>query len=388
MSNTGYFDRQNLVLGEEVGEVIRNTRILVVGIGAGGNELLKNLVLMGFGKFTLVDFDPIENTNLSRTTLFTKKDIGKSKALVAAERLTEMCLHESPNIVGLNAKIQDIGRRMFLNHDLVVCCVDTKNARVYINDWCVRLKKPFFEMGFEKFVVQISFFPNQSISDPCLRDFIGNTSMSGRRQSCSKLKMHDTQLRHIPTIQVAAALAGVFIATEIILFLKGESRLKNKMMQYAAQYHRVLEIDIEKSEQCSAHSDHDLPRYSSNLNSKNTFKELFEEFRNEHNLECYISWQEEFIYKVECENCRKDIFIKRFKSEVYDNERWCSDCRSTYREDHPVTSNWLINKNLFLTNEKHTFFLNIPMSEFGVVSNDILVLNVLNNDLEKILVEL
>ena len=63
MSDPGFFARQNLVLGEEVGDVIRNTRILVVGVGAGGNELLKNLVLMGFGNFTLVDFDPIENLN-------------------------------------------------------------------------------------------------------------------------------------------------------------------------------------------------------------------------------------------------------------------------------------------------------------------------------------
>lgn len=388
MSDSGFFARQSLVLGVEVGDIIRNTRILVVGVGAGGNELLKNLALMGFGNFTLVDFDPIENTNLSRTTLFTKKDIGKSKALVAAERLTEICLHESPNIVGLNAKIQDIGRQIFLNHDLVVCCVDTKNARVYINDWCVRLKKPFFEMGFEKFVVQISFFPNQSLSDPCLRDFIGNTDMSGRRQSCSKLKMRDTQLRHIPTIQVAAALAGVFIATEIILFLKGESRLKNKMMQYAAQYHRVLEIDIEKSESCFAHSNHDLPIYSCNLNYTNTFKELLVELKNEHNLECYVSWPEEYIYAVECEKCKKEIYIKKFKSEVYDNERWCLDCRFDYTEDHPVTSKWKINKSLFLTNEKHVFFLNLPMSEFGVASSDIVELNVLNNDLEKILVKL
>jgi adenylyltransferase/sulfurtransferase len=386
MSNSDFFARQTLVLGEEVGDVIRNTRILVIGVGAGGNELLKNLILMGFGNFTLVDFDPIENTNLSRTTLFTKKDIGKSKALVAAERLTEMCLHDSPNIVGLDVKIQDIGRQIFINHDLVVCCVDTKNARVYINDWCVRLKKPFFEMGFEKFVVQISFFPNQSISDPCLRDFIGNTPISGRRQSCSKLKMFDTQLQHIPTIQVAAALAGVFIATEIILFLKGESRLNNKMMQYAAQYHRVLEIDIEQSDQCSAHNSHELPIYSSKLNYTNTFKELFEELKNEQNLECYISWPEEFIYQVECEKCKKEILIKKFKSEVFDHERWCSDCRWAYTEDHPVTSKWSINKSLFLTNEKHTFFLNLPMSEFGVVNEDIIELFVLNDEIQKVLV--
>jgi len=147
------------VIGEETNEKIKSTSILVVGVGAGGNELLKNLILMGFGHFTIIDFDFIEDSNLSRTTLFRKSDIGKSKAVTAAERLLEYSLHECPVINGIHGNImQDIGPGIFLNHDIVVCCVDTFQARAYINDWCVRLKKPFFEMGFEKMNVDICFF--------------------------------------------------------------------------------------------------------------------------------------------------------------------------------------------------------------------------------------
>jgi molybdopterin/thiamine biosynthesis adenylyltransferase len=45
-----YFARQELVLDGEMGSRIRQTRVLVVGAGAGGNEVLKNLALMGFGQ--------------------------------------------------------------------------------------------------------------------------------------------------------------------------------------------------------------------------------------------------------------------------------------------------------------------------------------------------
>jgi adenylyltransferase/sulfurtransferase len=349
--------------------------------------VLKNLALMGFGNFTIVDFDPIEDSNLSRTTLFSKSDIGKSKAEIAATALQQISLHESPNIQGINVKIQEVGKQVFLDNDIVICCVDTMDARAYINDWCVRLQKPFFEMGFEKFTVQISFFPNEKPTDACLREVIGFGDFTGTRQSCSKLKMIDTKLAHIPTIQVAAALAGVFVATEIILFLKGESRLKNKVLQYSAAYHRILEIDYPQSEKCHLHEGVNYQFFETSLNAKtNTFKDLLTELKNKLNSDFYINWNEEFIYSMKCENCGKVMEIKKFKSEIYDNERWCADCQNKYDESKGVEAKWLINKELFLTNSNHRFFLELPMSDFGIKENDIIIVNNLQSSTDKILV--
>jgi adenylyltransferase/sulfurtransferase len=376
-----------LVLNQETGEKIKVAKILVIGAGAGGNELLKNLALMGFGNFTIVDFDPIEASNLSRTTLFSKEDIGKSKAEIAANALQQIALHESPSIKGINAKIQDVGKQVFLDNDIVVCCVDTMDARAYINDWCVRLKKPLFEMGFEKFTVQISFFPNELSTDACLREAIGFGYFTGTRQSCSKLKMVDTKLVHIPTIQVAAALAGVLVAIEIISFLKGESRLKNKVLQYAADYHRILEIEYPQSEKCHLHENVNYQEFQSKLDVKtNTFKDLLTELEDKLNADFYINWDEEFIYSMECESCGKEMIVKKFKSDVYDNNRWCADCTDKYNESEGVKAKWLINKELFLTNPNHKFFLELPMSDFGIKGNDIIMVNNLQSSNNKILV--
>jgi len=387
MTTKNYFDRQERVIGKEVGEKIKNTKILVVGAGAGGNEVLKNLALMGFGNFTIVDFDPIEDSNLSRTTLFSKGDIGKSKAEIAAKALQQVSLHELPNIQGINAKIQDVGKQIFLDNDIVICCVDTMDARAYINDWCVRLKKPFFEMGFEKFTVQISFFPNENPTDACFREVIGFGDFAGTRQSCSKLKMVDTKLEHIPTIQVAAALAGVLVATEIIMFLKSESRLKNKVLQYAADYHRILEIDYLQSERCYLHEEVNYQFFKSDLSvTTNTFKDLLTDLKDKLNSDFYINWNEEYISSMECESCGKEMSIKKFKSEIYDNERWCPVCQDKYNENEGVKAKWLINKELFLTNSNHKFFLELPMSDFGIKENDIIIVNNLQSNNDKILV--
>lgn len=378
-----YFARQNLIIDNETGLKIRQTKVLVIGAGAGGNELLKNLALMGFGNFTIVDFDPIESSNLSRTTLFTKEDVGKPKAEVAADVLKKVSLHESPNITAINAKIQEVGKQVFLDNDIVVCCVDTANARAYISDWCVKLQKPFFEMGFEKFVIQISFFPNETKTDSCLREIIGFGEFSGKRQSCSKLKMNDTNLQHIPTIQVAAAFAGVFVATEIILFLQGKSKLKNKMLQYSAEYHRCNVIEAPQSTKCFIHKDNELKIVESTLNNEATVSELLFQTKNVVNEECLLRLEDEFILTMDCEECEKEIQINKFKSEVYDQERWCKDCLAEGKyEEIPISRNWKIIREINLINKKHTDFLQMKLSTFSVRNNDLIRVDSLN-DLSK-----
>lgn len=54
-------------------EKVAAARIMVVGCGALGNEVLKNLALLGAGHLTLVDFDRVEPRNLSRSILFTEQ---------------------------------------------------------------------------------------------------------------------------------------------------------------------------------------------------------------------------------------------------------------------------------------------------------------------------
>jgi len=382
MSNDNFHARQNLVLKQGTGEKIKNTKILVVGAGAGANEVLKNLVLMGFGNLTIVDFDTIEVSNLSRTTLFTKEDRGLAKAEIAAIRLNQYVLHESPDIKSIKSKIEDVGKQVFLEHDIVVSCVDDTNARAYINDCCVLFGKPFLEMGFEKFVIQISFFPNEHSEAPCLRELIGMGSFAKGLNSCSKLKMDDKELQHIPSIQVAAAFAGVFVATEIVLYLQNDSKLKNKILQYAAEYHNCMVVDVNRNNTCFLHGMRTKDIYHSKFGKTDTFKSILEDINNKYKDEFQISFIEDsdgFVYSFECEHCQRVIPVKSFRYRIFDKERWCINCREFY-EERPISTNWNIIKELNLINKNHKDYLEIPIEEFGFKEKDVVAADNLLND--------
>jgi len=66
-------------------ERLASARVLVVGAGALGNEVVKNLALLGVGTTFLIDLDEVEPSNLSRSVLFRARDGGRAKAEVAAE---------------------------------------------------------------------------------------------------------------------------------------------------------------------------------------------------------------------------------------------------------------------------------------------------------------
>src|SRR5437660_2379570 len=69
---------------------LADAKVLVVGAGALGNEIVKNLALLGVGHVLIADLDRIENSNLSRSVLYRAADNGQYKATVAARAAQEI----------------------------------------------------------------------------------------------------------------------------------------------------------------------------------------------------------------------------------------------------------------------------------------------------------
>ncbi|XP_019510018.1 PREDICTED: SUMO-activating enzyme subunit 2 [Hipposideros armiger] len=119
-------------LPRELAEAVAGGRVLVVGAGGIGCELLKNLVLTGFSHIDLIDLDTIDVSNLNRQFLFQKKHVGRSKAQVAKESVLQF--YPKANIVAYHDSIMnpDYNVEFFRKFILVMNALDNRGEIILI----------------------------------------------------------------------------------------------------------------------------------------------------------------------------------------------------------------------------------------------------------------
>lgn len=128
---------------------LARARIMVVGAGALGNEVIKNLALVGAGLVVIVDFDTVEATNLSRSVLFREADCGRPKAETAAAAARE--LNPGCDVRAIVGRIPEAtGAGLLAAMDLVIGCVDNREARLWINRLCWRTGRPWVDGGIQE----------------------------------------------------------------------------------------------------------------------------------------------------------------------------------------------------------------------------------------------
>ncbi|KAJ3763848.1 NEDD8 activating enzyme [Lentinula raphanica] len=132
---------EGFMAGEGVKDFLRNqAKILVIGAGGLGCEILANLALSGFKDIHVIDMDTIDISNLNRQFLFRQKDVGKSKAIVAAEFIMNRV--PGVKVTPYFGKIQDKDDDYYLQFNLVICGLDSVEARRWINATLVNLVDP------------------------------------------------------------------------------------------------------------------------------------------------------------------------------------------------------------------------------------------------------
>lgn len=144
--------------GDEVKSFFRDqAKILVIGAGGLGCEILANLALTGFKDIHVIDMDTIDISNLNRQFLFRQKDVGKPKATVAAEFIMRRV--PGVKVTPYFGKIQDKDDAYYMQFNLVICGLDSVEARRWINATLVNLidednpesLKPLIDGGTEGF---------------------------------------------------------------------------------------------------------------------------------------------------------------------------------------------------------------------------------------------
>ncbi|KAL2020536.1 hypothetical protein VTK56DRAFT_8336 [Thermocarpiscus australiensis] len=142
-------------LGRSLNAHVKQSRVLMVGAGGIGCELLKNLVLTGFGEVHVVDLDTIDLSNLNRQFLFRQEHIKKSKALVAKEAAEKF--NPAVKIVAHHANIKDpeFSIEWFSGFKIVFNALDNLEARRHVNKMCLAADVPLIESGTTGFNGQV-----------------------------------------------------------------------------------------------------------------------------------------------------------------------------------------------------------------------------------------
>ncbi|KAL4800756.1 hypothetical protein BDV19DRAFT_2609 [Aspergillus venezuelensis] len=157
LSKPGPFSDSDWVPGGETINALEDSKILVIGAGGLGCEILKNLALSGFKDIHVIDMDTIDISNLNRQFLFRQSDIGKPKAEVAASFVEKRV--KGVKITPFVGKIQDKDEDYYLQFKIIVCGLDSIEARRWINSTLVGMVdmdnpeslKPLIDGGTEGF---------------------------------------------------------------------------------------------------------------------------------------------------------------------------------------------------------------------------------------------
>lgn len=131
LERSSAFAQEDYEPGQDNLERLSDVKILIVGAGGLGCELLKSLAYMGFSNIDIIDMDIIDLSNLNRQFLFRMGDIGRSKAEVAAEFIQKRV--PNCNVKAHFKKIQDMDTEFYRSFNIIVCGLDSIVARRWIN---------------------------------------------------------------------------------------------------------------------------------------------------------------------------------------------------------------------------------------------------------------
>ncbi len=201
-------------------EQVAAARIAVIGAGAVGNEVVKNLALLGVGEIDVFDFDVVERHNLTRSVLLRESDVGRDKCEAVAERARELDPHVTVRSVpGDFWDTLSLGR--LEGYDCAIAAVDNLEARLRLNQMCQIAGVDLVNAGLDSRWVTVESFPFGSTPGvACYECTLPDTAYArvAERYSCGGLRRRAQLERRIPTTVVTASIAGALVASTALRF--------------------------------------------------------------------------------------------------------------------------------------------------------------------------
>ncbi|MBN2154483.1 MAG: ThiF family adenylyltransferase [Candidatus Lokiarchaeota archaeon] len=174
------YDRQFRLQGWNQ-SILKNSRVLMVGVGGLGCEIAKNLTMVGVGHIDLVDLDVIEHSNLNRQMLFIGAKVARPKALAAVDMLKKI----NPNITikGYRSSLEQLPPVLYKKADVIISGLDSMQARLNLNTQVIRFNKPLVDGGVNGYHGHIyTIFPK---INACFECYSVSSSESDDMAACT-----------------------------------------------------------------------------------------------------------------------------------------------------------------------------------------------------------
>jgi molybdopterin-synthase adenylyltransferase len=208
-------------------DAVRSSRIVVVGAGAIGNEVVKNLVLLGVGSVDVYDFDQVEEHNLTRSVFLRDSDIGESKATAVVRRASEV--DAGVRLRSIEGDFWDhLSVWQLAEYDCAIGAVDNFEARIRLNQMCLLAGTNFVNAAIDSRSAVVESFPHGDAWGGACYECHLPESAYGRmaeRYSCGGLRRRARASQQVPTTAVTASVAGAIAAsTALRLGASGDER--------------------------------------------------------------------------------------------------------------------------------------------------------------------
>ncbi len=187
---------------------IREAKVLIIGMGGLGCPAAEFLTRSGIGTLGIVDHDRVSLSNIHRQTLYTEKNVNKSKVKIAKKKLNEINPKTKINI--FNYKLNKIKfNKIIKNYDYIIDGTDNFESKFLINDICLDYKKFLVVGAISKFDGHIFSFDFKNKNSPSLRDFYQEEVVTDEILNCENDGILGTVAGIVGTIQANEILKKI-----------------------------------------------------------------------------------------------------------------------------------------------------------------------------------
>lgn len=326
-SQDGRFSRFELISWWDQ-DRLNAARVLVIGAGALGNELVKNLALLGVGRLFVADLDRIENSNLSRSVLYREADCGRSKAEVASKRARDIYPQMRTQSFHGNI-VYDLGLGVYRWADVILGGLDNREARVAINQAAAKVGKPWIDGAIERLdgVARV-FDPAVGPCYECTMSEVDWKMLEARR-SCALLSREEMEQGKVPTTPTTASVIAGIQAQEAVKMLHRLETLSGQGFIFDGTWHQSYVVSYSRLQDCPSHDAMTpISEYPGSI-STTAAGDFLERVRSDLGAGAVVEFNHELLASLTCLQCGETEPRLSSLGKVTEADAACPSCGET-----------------------------------------------------------